>query len=281
MENAATIVSPALADFAAMLRGEDGRAGEDLMIVVAHPDDETIGIGGHLPALAKATLVHVTDGAPRDLTDARGSGFAGWEDYAEARRDELAAAMEEAGIGLDRLYCLDVPDQQAARKLVPLAFQLAGFLHERRPRIAVTHPFEGGHPDHDATAFAVAAACRLLEKGGFAAPDIVEMACYHLGAEGPVYQDFAAGFPSACLEVPLDPAAAARKQRMLAAFFSQRNTLAAFTGDIERFRPAPAYQFLTPPNGGRLLYEIFGLGLTGEEWAALARAASDELGLAP
>jgi N-acetylglucosamine malate deacetylase 2 len=283
MENLRIPESSALAVFAAKLRGTPGdeRKGEDLMIVVAHPDDETIGIGGHLTQLTRTTIIHVTDGAPRDLRDAKAAGFARWEDYAEARRSELLVAMGEAGIGADQLYCLDIPDQQAARNLVPLALQLAGFFHDRHSRFVATHPFEGGHPDHDATAFAVGCACRLLEKGGFAAPVIVEMAYYHLGANGPVFQDFAGGEASPALEVQLDGAAVDCKRRMLSAFVSQRRTLAPFAGEAQRFRLAPVYDFLKPPNDGRLLYETFHLGLTGDEWTALAHAATDELELRP
>ncbi|MBV9250682.1 MAG: hypothetical protein JO227_15715, partial [Acetobacteraceae bacterium] len=35
-------------------------------VVVAHPDDETVGAGASLRLFRDLTLVHVTDGAPRD-----------------------------------------------------------------------------------------------------------------------------------------------------------------------------------------------------------------------
>lgn len=270
-----------LTAFADMLRSANAAhpAGDDLIIVVAHPDDETIGIAGHLAALSNTTIVHVTDGAPRDLRDARTAGFARSEDYAQARRDELAAAMALARIGVDQLFGLGIADQEATRNLVPLALQLAGFFRDRTPRFVATHAFEGGHPDHDATAFAVAAGCRLLGKGGFAMPIVVEMAYYHLGPDGPVYQNFVSGSSSACLEIELDRATLERKQQMLACFASQRRTLASFTSSVERFRIAPDYDFRSLPNGGRLLYERLHLGLTGEQWLSLVRVAIDELEL--
>src|SRR5260370_30406822 len=56
-----------------------------LAVVVAHPDDETIGAGGQLSRFAHATLIHVTDGAPRRHPDrAR---------YAMLRRRALEPAM--------------------------------------------------------------------------------------------------------------------------------------------------------------------------------------------
>ena len=38
-----------------------------VMIVVAHPDDETIGMGAQLCRFHDALLLEVTDGAPRDV----------------------------------------------------------------------------------------------------------------------------------------------------------------------------------------------------------------------
>jgi hypothetical protein len=44
-----------------------------VMIVVAHPDDETIGMGAQLCGFHDALLLQVTDGAPRDGRDAAGT----------------------------------------------------------------------------------------------------------------------------------------------------------------------------------------------------------------
>ncbi len=64
-----------------------------------------------------------------------------------------------------------MPDQETA-------FQLAAIVHELIPVLAsaervITHPYEGGHPDHDTAAFAVAAACARLARslGRASAPD--------------------------------------------------------------------------------------------------------------
>jgi hypothetical protein len=45
-----------------------------VMIVVAHPDDETIGMGAQLRRFNDALLVQLTDGAPRDGHDANAHG---------------------------------------------------------------------------------------------------------------------------------------------------------------------------------------------------------------
>jgi LmbE family N-acetylglucosaminyl deacetylase len=283
MEHLQTRDSSSLKDFAELVGSADAAdpTGEDVMVVVAHPDDETVGIGGHLPALGKSTIIHVTDGAPRNLRDAHAHGFSTWQDYAEARRSELAGAMGEASIAVDQLLNLGIPDQEAARNLVPLALQLAGLFRDSRPRFVCTHPFEGGHPDHDAIAFAVDAACRLIDKTGLVLPAIIEMAFYHAGPGGRVYQRFPHDAAPVLLEIPLESAAFERKRKMISHFVTQKSVLAPFSSPVERFRAAPAYNFLRLPNGGRLLYEELQLGLTGAEWLRLARTASEELGFTP
>jgi hypothetical protein len=69
------------------------------------------------------------------------------------------------------------------------------------------------------------------------------------------------------------------KRRMAAAHVSQRAVLSLFALDVERFRPAPVYDFTELPNGGALLYERQGWGMTGERWRGLVRTALLELGL--
>ena len=69
-----------------------------VMIVLAHPDDETIGMGAQLCRFRNALLVQITDGAPRAGLDAAAHGFAGIREYAFARRIELYAALDAAAV---------------------------------------------------------------------------------------------------------------------------------------------------------------------------------------
>ncbi|HVW93524.1 MAG TPA: PIG-L family deacetylase [Devosia sp.] len=262
----------ALAGFAGLL--EDARAqGAGMMLVVAHPDDETIALGGHLPRLRQMPIACLTDGAPADLRDAHAHGFSSAADYADARRRELEAALGVAGYPRQHLILFGVPDQQAAAQLAPLARRLAALMTERRPRFVLTHAYEGGHPDHDAAAFVVAAAAELLRRSSLPAPTIVEMPFYHAGAGGTVYQRFIPVPDAVELVLRLSPDDAVIKGEMLACHASQSGTLAPFARDTERFRLAPAYDFRTLPNGGLLQYEAWQLGLTGADWLRLAADA--------
>lgn len=266
--------------FADMLAasGRGRLGGNGIMIVVAHPDDETIGIGGHLGRLHPVHIVHVTDGAPRSGHDATRLGFPTRRAYAAARKAEVTAAMAEAGIEADALTTFGIPDQDAARQMPWIAWQLETLIAEAQPRFICTHPYEGGHPDHDATAFAVSAACRMIDRSGRQSPEVIEMASYHASPNGIVFQNFPPGDATAVLEIRLDDAAIALKQRMLEHFVTQKRTLAAFPLHIERFRAAPAYDFSQAPNDGLLLYEQWRLGVTCGEWLRLVEAAARELG---
>ncbi|MER8435269.1 PIG-L family deacetylase [Mesorhizobium sp. M1312] len=273
--------SGTLAEFAALLTGAapHGSDGAEIMIVVAHPDDETIGIGGHLAGLRGSRIVHVTDGAPRDLDDARAYGFETWQGYANARHSELEAAVAAAGLPSTALISLGYPDKQAAGDLRSLVRELTGLLADRDVSFVCTHPYEGGHPDHDATAFAVHAACQLLRRDGRHAPAIVEMAFYSAGPEGAILQDFSTDSGSECIELHLTEAAFQRKRCMLACHRTQQRTLEPFTARVERFRVAPDYDFLALPNNGKLYYEALPLGFGPAVWLHAAAAAHEELGL--
>jgi LmbE family N-acetylglucosaminyl deacetylase len=250
----------------------------DVAVVVAHPDDETIGCGALLRRLRDPTIIMVTDGAPANLADARAYGFDTAQAYAAARRRELDRALAIAGVPRGASVRFEIPDQQSALALADLTCRLADLFLDRRVDVVLTHAFEGGHPDHDATAWAVHMARALLRARPAPADiHVVEMPLYHLGAAGPMRQCFAdEQTPETVVALTAEERAA--KQRMRDAHATQRATLAPFSNAAERFRRAPFYDLSALPNGGRLLYEQHDWGMTGERWRKLAAAAQRQLG---
>ena len=237
---------------------EEFRAGRVVM-VVAHPDDETIGAGGLLPQFRRLLIVHVTDGAPRGLG-------AGRLDLARLRREELMCALQIAGISPGQTRTLDYVDQEAMLDMAGLGRRIADILEECGPTAVVTHPYEGGHPDHDATAFGVHMACALQA----ISPPIYEFPCYHAGLDGSMETGSFLPGQDAGVVVILSPEERQRKARMFECFRSQQEVLRRFAIGEERFRRAPAYDFTSPPHAGKLWYENWDWGITGERWRRLA-----------
>ncbi len=230
-------------------------------LVAAHPDDETIGAGASLHLFRNLVLVHVTDGAPGNGEDARRAGFTDLRDYAAARRGELTAALRHGGVDAE-LRPLGFPDQAASQNLVRGTQELAAILARHGSVCVVTHPYEGGHPDHDATACMVqAAGVATLEMTSYhTAGDAMACGCFLPNGEPP-------------LVVTLSSAERARKRAMLDAFATQAATLSPFGVEREAFRRAPAYDFTQPPHPGTLYYERHPWGMTGRRWRELAAAA--------
>lgn len=246
-------------------------------MIVAHPDDEVIGLGAQLPRLRNGVFVEVTNGGPANGRDARESGFCSVAEYVSARQRELQCALSMAGLERVRKFELACPDQEAAYHLVSLSRSVRDILLEARPEIVVTHAYEGGHPDHDATAFAVHAACALLRQS---APPLIEASSYHNSGSGIETGCFLPAEGVQAITVQLTPQQREFKQRLLNCFTTQRKTLAQFRTDIECFRPAPRYDFSEPPHAGQLFYERFDWGPSALHFGELARAALDELELA-
>src|SRR5512146_472209 len=258
--------------FASLAEQEKRILASRLAVVVAHPDDETIGIGGQLARLDGVLIVHLTNGAPRAMRYARAIGFATRAAYAAARRAEFEYAMAAGEVQDAAAIWFDIDDQELAFHMADTAKRLAAIFAAHGIEMVLTHPFEGGHPDHDAAAFSVRTAATLIARAGGNVPEIGEMAFYHAGAGTVVKQCFPAKSGSDEWALRLDDATWARKSRMLAAFKTQHGVLAEFDSRLERLRLAPAYDF-TAPNRGPLLHD-------GEGWRQAARAALAELNLA-
>ncbi|MEX2177918.1 MAG: PIG-L family deacetylase [Gemmatimonadaceae bacterium] len=248
-----------------------------VLLVVAHPDDEAIGAGVLLGGLPHAVIVHVTDGAPRDDAPARRRGFANRDAYAQARRAEAVAALRLAGIDEAHIRCLGLVDGEASFRLVELCHHVIDLMLEHVPDVVITHPYEGGHTDHDATAFAVHLACGILRREGVTAPVVLELASYHNRNGKRVRSRFIekANVPERALD--LTPDEQLRKVRMFEQFVSQRACLSAFPIGVERFRVAPRYNFTAPPHEGILGYEQYCDVICGEEWRARAGQALEAL----
>jgi LmbE family N-acetylglucosaminyl deacetylase len=243
-------------------RGERPR----VLILMAHPDDEVIGAGVRLRWLEEnTTIVLVTDGAPADMRDALQAGFRSAEHYADARRHELFAALRLVGVSEQQTSQLGFKDQAVVQHIPALTEQVTAMLTRHRPELVLTHPYEGGHPDHDAIALACSIAAEQRNTPRF------EMTSYHLGPEGLHSGDF---LPSNMLRrfLSLTPEERAFKQKLFNCFRTQQHVLRWFRTDVEAFRVAPEYDFTQPPHPGTLFYEQFKIGMTWHEWRTHADA---------
>jgi LmbE family N-acetylglucosaminyl deacetylase len=129
-----------------------------LVLVGAHPDDETLGLGG-TAALLRDRGVEVQVVAATDGEAAYSDDDGGRHELAKVRRDELVAAASR--LGLPKPIFLAVPDGRVAsheqRLSVRLSAVLAGF--DRGAWCAATWRADG-HPDHEAVGRAAAVAAK-------------------------------------------------------------------------------------------------------------------------
>lgn len=252
-----------------------------VMIVAAHQDDESVGAGSRLFTLTDVYVVHVTDGAPQNPEVAQRYGFATREEYADARRAELMRAMEVAGVPKERMIELGYMDGEAAFRMVDLVMDIADLVDTYAPDIIITHPYEGGHTDHDATAFAVHFACGLLRREGLHPPAVLEMTSYHDRGGQRVVHEFLphGGADRARRQIKLSKGEEDIKRQMYECFSTQKVVMSTFSTAIEKFRPAPRYVFTRPPHEGRLNYEKYGDAQLGSRWRHNAEQALSRLGM--
>jgi N-acetylglucosamine malate deacetylase 2 len=246
-----------------------------VMVLAAHPDDETIGASVLLARLPDSIVIYLTDGAPHDPRFWTGGSYDSREQYAQTRQAEALHALAHAGIAQHRVFWLRAVDQEAVFGVPRVAAHLANLLEEFRPNVIATHPYEGGHPDHDSAALVTRMAVTLVKTE--MRPAVVEMTSYHARNGKCVTGEFLnSGLPSE-IRFELSAEDRERKQRMIRAYASQRLILENFPIDQEHLRQAPEYDFTQPPHPGKLWYECMGWPMTGARWRELAKAAMAEL----
>lgn len=197
------------------------------VVVTAHADDEVITFGAALRRLAAATIVQLT-------TSVSGRG----PDYGaqvEARHAERAAAAVAGGW---RWPIVDghVAARDAHRHLGRLLELVSAALVDTD--VVWTHPYEGGHLDHDAAAWLVQTACARM-----ATPPLrMEFASYHAQGFG-VFSPVA----SATVVRPVSGQAWLLKRQALRAYASQAHIIRKFPSvQVEHYRIAPVYDFTRP-----------------------------------
>lgn len=169
-----------------------------IMAVLAHPDDESLGMGGTLAKYASEGVdVFVLTATRGDRGRYRGHRpgdpqHPGSAALANIREAELRAAV--SALGIREVSLLDYLDQHLDRADPREAIgAIAGHLRRVRPDVVVTFGPDGayGHPDHIAisqftTAAMVAAADPTFSCDGFEdAPHVVSKLYYIAWPESP------------------------------------------------------------------------------------------------
>jgi len=133
-----------------------------MLVCLAHPDDETFGMGGTLALYARRGVqVHLVCATRGDVGDVDLELMQGFNTIAERRESELRCAA--AILGLTGIYFLGYrdsgmpgtadnlhPNALAAQPVDEVAAKVVHYIRLLHPQVVVTHDPIGGykHPDH-------------------------------------------------------------------------------------------------------------------------------------
>ena len=135
---------------------------KSLMAVLAHPDDESFGLGGTIATYARkghdAYYVCATGGESGTVDEEHLRGF---KDTAELRKDELMRAAKVLGLkdvfllgyrdsGMPNSEANKHADAQINHSIDEVAGKVVKYIRELKPDVVITHDPIGGykHPDH-------------------------------------------------------------------------------------------------------------------------------------
>jgi LmbE family N-acetylglucosaminyl deacetylase len=145
--------------------------GRRLMAIVAHPDDETAGLGStfaHYGRLGVSTSLVMATLGERGWTGPEAES-PGLEAMGQIRRAELQAAVEV--LGIDEVAHLGYTDGDVDQaEPAEIIRTLVGHVRRLRPQVVMTFSPDGayGHPDHIAISQFATAALLCAADGSYA-----------------------------------------------------------------------------------------------------------------
>ena len=133
-----------------------------ILAVLAHPDDETFGMGGTLALYAqRGAQVYLVCATRGEVGDVDPQYMQGFDSIAERREYELRCAAQKLGLkgvffmgyrdsGMPGAADNHHPQALAAAPLEEVAGKVVGYIRQLRPQIVLTFDPIGGyrHPDH-------------------------------------------------------------------------------------------------------------------------------------
>jgi N-acetylglucosamine malate deacetylase 2 len=203
-----------------------------VLVLVAHPDDESIGCAGLLQRATRGLVVFGVDGAPPHYGFEK--KFGSLKNYSRMRFEEASRALKQIpGVPVRRLTRPDgtaFVDQHLILEM-PAAFaSLCQIIGDFNPSLVVSHALEGGHIDHDAAHVLANQACREFGLKH------LEFPLYWRTESGTdMFQQFRPDGNSGFI-VQLTPRELTTKRRMLGEYRTQQGLTAVFTSENERFR---------------------------------------------
>jgi LmbE family N-acetylglucosaminyl deacetylase len=203
-------------------------------VLVAHPDDETIGCSGLLQRATSALVVFAVDGAPPHYGFEKRYGSL--QRYSDIRFSEASLALRAIPhCSFHRLARRDSTpyvDQHLFAELPEALTSLNQFICSFSPDTIVTHAYEGGHIDHDA--------CHFLawHIGGAHSLPIIEFPSYWKAEDGrDIFQQFRNRRHDDVI-LKLSEHEIKVKRQMLASYRTQQGLTPVFQLHTELFRPA-------------------------------------------
>jgi len=177
-----------------------------LLAVLAHPDDESFGMGGTLALYAQRGIqVHLICATRGEAGDMDADCLEGFDSIAERRVSELRCAA--AILGLTGVYFLDYrdsgmpgsadngnPDALMRAPLAEVSGKIAHYIRKLHPQVIITFDPIGGykHPDHIAVHQATVQAFNLAADASFLDEDLLlpwqgQKLYYHVFPKGALH----------------------------------------------------------------------------------------------